>query len=159
METSVKRIMTIAVLATLLAACGEEPQAPAEPELAQEEDRTEARREVRRSRDREPEPEPIDNSDDPARKIPQAQAGLEEGEQGYGLTMIVDGSSPEAFQNSLELIAEDTSPEQYQRLDSALRYLKAYSSAGWDGPASLYQSLDGMTGEEIIERAAEEQQR
>jgi hypothetical protein len=74
-------------------------------------------------------------------------------EEGYGLTMIVDGSSPEAFAESLSMISEDTTQEQYRALDSALRFLKAYDSAAWSGLPNLYQTLDGMTGEEIIERA------
>ncbi len=70
-----------------------------------------------------------------------------------GLANIVDGSSPEAFAESLQMIASETSQEQYHELDSALRYLRMYSSAAWGGLPGLYQSLDNKTGEEIIEHA------
>ena len=86
----------------------------------------------------------------PAREIPRLEGEL--GSEGYGMTMIVDGSSPEAFAESLKIIASDTSPEQYQALDSAIRYMKTYSMGSRD-LETFYQSLDGMTAEEIIERA------
>ena len=97
-------------------------------------------------------PPPIVNpNEDPAKKIPKITA---QGEQeGYGLTLIVDGSSPEAFAESLALIASDTSEQQYRQLDSAVRYLQVYSSDGWAGLPGFYERLNGMTGEEIIARA------
>lgn len=88
---------------------------------------------------------------DPSRNIPRLQGQFSQ--PGLGLSLIVDGSTPEAFMESLELIAAETSDEQYQQLDAALRYLRVYSSAAWGGLPGLYQSLDSMTGEEIIEHA------
>ncbi|MGY6554935.1 MAG: hypothetical protein ACXIUM_10480 [Wenzhouxiangella sp.] len=88
---------------------------------------------------------------DPTREIPRLQGQFNE--PGLGLTHMVDGSSPEAFAESLVLIASETSAEQYRELDSALRYLRMHSSAAWGGMAGLYQSLDNMTGEEIIQHA------
>lgn len=150
-----KKIIFLVSATLFLAACGSEsePEAPAEPETAQEATtERESRREVRRSEDTPDEPA-TDPSRDPAKNIPRFSGEAEE--DGYGLTMIVDGSSPEAFQESLEMIARDSTDQQYRQLDSALRYLKMYSPAGWSGNAALYQSLDGMSGEEIIEKAAE----
>ncbi len=88
---------------------------------------------------------------DPAREIPRLEGQFTD--PGMGLANIVDGSSPEAFAQSLELIAAESSAEQYGELDSALRYLRMYSSAAWGGLPGLYQSLDNMTGEEIIAHA------
>ncbi len=88
---------------------------------------------------------------DPARELPRLQGQF--AEPGMGLAHLVDGSTPEAFAQSLQLIASETSAEQYRELDSALRFLRMYSSAAWGGLPGLYQSLDNMTGEEIIEHA------
>ena len=88
---------------------------------------------------------------DPTRDIPRLQGQF--ADPGMGLANIVDGSSPEAFAQSLVLIASETSAEQYAELDSSLRFLRMYSSAAWGGLPGLYQSLDNMTGEEIIDHA------
>lgn len=151
-----KKTFTILSVLLLAAACGqdEEPAVEEETEVAQEQQSTDDGREIRRSSERE-EPAELPRRDqvDPEKKIPRMQGEAEE--EGYGLTMVVDGSSPQAFQESLELIAMDTTPEQYRQLDSALRYLGTYDPAAWSGMPALYESLDGMTGEEIIERARE----
>lgn len=139
-----------------LAACGSEsePETPTEPETTQEAaPEREARREIRRNSEQPSEPPQIDRSEDPAKDIPRISGQAEEA--GYGLTMIVDGSSPKAFQESLEIIASDSTDEQYRSLDSALRYMEMYSPESWEGNAALYESLDGMSGEEIIKRAQE----
>ena len=96
-------------------------------------------------------PPPPSRQADPSVRIPRVQ-GQTTGES-FGLTFVIDGSSPAAFAESLELIASDSSPEQYQQLDSALRYLQVYSQDGWQGLPEFYRRLNGMTGEEIIERA------
>ena len=88
---------------------------------------------------------------DPARRIPRLEGQFEE--PGAGLMQIVDGSSPEAFAQSLQLIAAETSAEQFNELDTALRFLGLHSSAAWGGLPGLYKSLHDMTGEEIIEHA------
>jgi hypothetical protein len=96
-------------------------------------------------------PPPPTRQADPSVRIPRVQ-GQTSGES-FGLTLVIDGSSPAAFAESLELIASDTSAEQYRQLDSALRYLQVYSPDGWQGLPEFYSRLNGMTGEEIIERA------
>lgn len=136
--------------------CGSDNEAEThvEPQLAEEPaPETQARRDVRRSTDdeRTTAASAPPRADDPARNIPKMVGDAPE--EGHGLTMIVDGSSPEAFRQSLEIIAEDTSEAQYSQLDSAIRYLRVYSPAGWSGLPALYESLDGMTGEEIISKA------
>ncbi|NEZ04089.1 hypothetical protein G4Y73_07975 [Wenzhouxiangella sp. XN201] len=154
-----KKTFSILSVLVLAVACGqsEEPAVEAETEAAQEQS-TDSDREIRRSAERE-EPAELPRRDqvDPEKKIPRMEGEAEE--EGYGLTMVVDGSSPQAFQESLELIAMDTTSSQYQQLDAALRYLGTYDSSAWGGGMSaLYKSLDGMTGEEIIQRAQEMRQ-
>lgn len=148
-----KKTICILSLAFLVAGCGQE-EAPAEPtaETSQEQANDDQREIVRREESRtEAQPLPRRDEENPEKRIPRMEGEAEE--EGYGLTMIVDGSSPEAFKDSLELIAMDTSDQQYQQLDSALRFLGTYDTAAWQGLPNLYSSLDGMTGEEIIDRA------
>lgn len=154
MENTVKKTICILSVAFLAIGCGsdEQPAAEESTQAAQEETTDNQREIVRRSERQQEEPESLSRSDeDPEKKIPRVEGEAEE--EGYGLTMVVDGSSPEAFQESLELMAMDTSKEQYRQLDSALRFLGTYDTAAWQGLPNLYKTLDGMTGEEIIERA------
>lgn len=156
MEITVNKTICILSLAFLVAACGNDEPAPSDSsDQAAQEQPAESEREVVRRGEREAEPQPLPRRDtvDPEKRIPRIQGEAQE--EGYGLTMVVDGSSPEAFQESLELIAMDTSDAQYQELDSALRFLATYDTAAWSGLPNLYKTLDGMTGEEIIERARE----
>jgi len=147
---------TCAVICTalVLSACSkdQEPEETAATEQPSEQT-AENQREVRRSTERESQPSrpPFRRDQDPAEVIPAMDG--EADAEGYGLTMLIDGSSPQAFKESLELIAMDTTSEQYQQLDAALRYLQVYSTDGWGSLEEFYQTLDGMTGEEIIERA------
>jgi len=154
MEYTVKKTICILSVAFLVIGCGADEQPPAEEttEAAQGQP-ADSERDVVRRGEREQEPEPLERRDtvNPERKIPRIEGEAEE--EGYGLTMVLDGTSPEAFQESLELIAMDTSREQYRQLDSALRFLGTYDTAAWSGLPNLYKTLDGMTGEEIIERA------
>lgn len=156
METIVKKTICILSVAFLAVGCGSDEPAPAEEanQPAQEQPAEESREVVRRS-DASEETKPLPRRDrsDPEKRIPRIEG--EANEEGYGLTMVVDGSSPEAFQESLELIAMDTSKEQYRELDAALRFLGTYDTAAWSGLPNLYKTLDGMTAEEIIERSDE----
>lgn len=155
-----KKLILIIALSVLMVACGnqEESDQSSEPQASeqQSESERETRREVRNSgSDQTSGDNKIlrPQGDDPSKKVPRLEGSSEV--DGHGLTMIVDGSSPEAFQESLELIANDTSKSQYERLHSALLYLRVYAPEGWSGLPDLYRSLDGMTGEEIIELASE----
>ncbi len=107
-------------------------------------------------------PEPPDRSDeprsltDPSREIPRLTGELEQ--DGYGPTMIIDGSSPDSFRQSVELIAADSSEQQYRDFNAALRFLRTYSLGARDLD-TFYQTLDGMTPEEVIEMASERRER
>lgn len=149
-----KKILCILSVAFLAVGCGSDEQ-PAEEktEAAQEQPAETEREVVRRSERQEEESQPLPRRDevDPEKRIPRIKGDAQE--EGYGLTMVVDGSSAQAFQESLELIAMDTSQAQYDNLDAALRFLATYDTAAWSGLPNLYKTLDGMTGEEIIQRA------
>lgn len=154
----------IVVVAIALTACQSNETART-PEPAQESSPAESAASARTRRAEAPEPavEVEAESDqtaeeprarttqvDPARQIPSLVGELDS--EGYGLTFIVDGSSPEAFAASLEMIAADTSAAQYQSLDAAIRYRRNFSMSG-GSLADFYRSLDGLTAEEIIEQA------
>jgi len=153
---NLKYFAMTALAVSLLAGCqSNEPEETAAPEPARSTPAAEqpapARRSAAEQRPARTEPAQASTTDvNPAREIPRLEGEL--GSEGYGMTMIVDGSSPEAFAESRKIIASDTSPEQYQALDSAIRYMKTYSMGSRD-LETFYQSLDGMTAEEIIERA------
>ena len=149
-------ILAIALSSLLLMACRSEPETPVEPvaETAPPAQTTRTEREVRQ-REAPTQREARDTSTlpslmDPARELPRLEGALQE--DGWGLEHLIDGSSPQAFMESLELIANDTSARQFQSLDSALRYLQVYS-LGHPDLASFYRSLDNLTANEVIERA------
>ncbi len=149
-----KKTICILSIAFLAIGCGSDEPAPVEQttQATQEQPADSERKVVRRSERQEPSRElPRRDQQDAEKKVPRMEGQAEE--DGYGLTMIVDGSSPEAFAGSLDLIAMDTSQEQYRKLDASLRFLATYDTAAWSGLPNLYKTLDGMTGEEIIERA------
>ncbi|NDY95267.1 hypothetical protein [Wenzhouxiangella limi] len=148
-----KKAVTLLFAAVFISACSSEPEEPAVPETTQQ-DQTEAvsdRVTRMRSQAGEAPEEPVQDLGDPERDLPRLQGQF--AEPGMGLANLVDGTSPEAFAESLQRIASETSPDQYRELDSSLRYLRMYSSAAWGGLPGLYESLDSMSGEEIIAHA------
>ncbi len=148
-----KKAVMILFAAVFLSACQSEPEEPAVTETAQDDQAEAVSDRVTRMRSRAGEvPEaPEQPLGDPERDLPRLQGQF--AEPGMGLANLVDGTTPQAFAESLQRIASETSPEQYRELDSSLRYLRMYSSASWGGLPGLYQSLDSMSGEEIIAHA------
>ena len=137
--------------ALFLSGCQSEPDSPAVAETEQNGTPATSERVIRQRSESAGEATPT-RQVNLEREIPRLSGQFEE--DGMGLSNLVDGSSPEAFAESLERIAAETSPAQYRQLDSALRYLRMYSSAAWGGLPGLYESLDNMSGEEIIQHAA-----
>jgi hypothetical protein len=149
----VKKAVIMLFAAVFLSACQSEPEEPAVTETAQDEPTELVSDRVTRMRSEAGEaPEaPTQPQGDPERELPRLQGQFSE--PGMGLANLVDGTSPQAFAESLQRIASETSQDQYRELDSSLRYLRMYSSAAWGGLPGLYESLDNMTGEEIIAHA------
>lgn len=83
--------------------------------------------------------------------VPQVEGQLEE--DGTGLEMIIDGSSQAAFNDSLALIAESTSAEQYARLERSIRFINTYDQSVLANAERMREMFDGMTAQEIIDRA------
>jgi len=87
------------------------------------------------------------------RFVPDVEGQLEAA--GGGLQSIIDGSSPNAFNESLQWIASDTSAEQYRELESAIRFLNVYDPAVLGNDAKMRERLNGLTGQEVIDLAAQ----
>ena len=148
-----KNVVMMIGAACLLVGCQSEPDEPAVTETAGNEQSAPVSQRVTRQRSTAGEATvaPARPQVDPERELPRLEGAF--ADDGMGLANLVDGSSPQAFAESLELIASETSPGQYAELDSSLRYLRMYSSAAWGGLPGLYESLDNMSGEEIIAHA------
>ena len=69
-----------------------------------------------------------------------------------GLDMIMDGSSLEAFEKSMEKVRETGSEADYKRLKGALDYLLFYDLGAQHSREKLAARLDGKTGHEIVSR-------
>ncbi len=133
--------------------CGrdEPPPPPAEPESTGTEQRME--RERPRYQRSEPVATPeVQMAPTGSRGFLPSTRGLLE-DEGLGLSMLIDGSSAQAFHQSLQNIARDTSAEQYDQLTRALQYLRMYDNEALRGNDALIFSLDGQTGLEVIARA------
>ncbi|MEE4297203.1 MAG: hypothetical protein V2J20_11385 [Wenzhouxiangella sp.] len=148
-----KKALIMLFAVTFLSACGSEPEEATVSEPSQETQTESVSDRVTRMRSEAGEvaEAPAQPLGDPEKELPRLQGQF--AEEGMGLANLVDGTSPQAFAESLQRIATETSQEQYRELDSSLRYLRMYSSAAWGGLPGLYESLDNMTGEEIIAHA------
>jgi len=149
----VKKALMMLFAVAFLGACSSEPEEPVVTESAQEDQTESVSDRVTRMRSEagEAAAAPTQPQGDPERELPRLQGQF--AEPGMGMANLVDGTSPQAFAESLQRIAAETSQDQYRELDSSLRYLRMYSSAAWGGLPGLYESLDNMTGEEIIAHA------
>jgi len=72
--------------------------------------------------------------------------------QGSGLDYRVDGSSIEAFQNSLNELEQQLTAADYRQFKTAVNYLQI-NAFDYNTIEEFYQSLDGMTVTRIILRA------
>ena len=98
-------------------------------------------------------PPPVEKQADKASGILDERKTGELAHDGTGLIMVISAIDKDDFNQSLSLIAQETNSEQYQALESSLRYLK--HNNGWvqGKDDRLMQLVDGKTGEEVIEMA------
>lgn len=149
-------ILVLAAAGLGLAACSSEPDQ--EPESATRSAPQPAPRDVPQRQSREPRmtnapefkdvPVPRDTRHT---YVPRLEGELEE--DGLGLQVILDGSSKDAFEESLEWVAADASRTQYNKLEQSLRYLNTYDPQIMGNADRMRQRVDGMTAEEVIELA------
>jgi len=90
----------------------------------------------------------------PAANAPAEKAPAEKARPGFseGMKIPLDGSSLEAFNKSLESIKGKTVGTEYTTLTSAINYLLVYDLGAKGSRATLAQRLNGLTGEQIIEK-------
>lgn len=69
-----------------------------------------------------------------------------------GLDIVMDGSSLEAFEKSLEKVRKTGSEADYKGLKAAFEYLLFYDLGAQRNREKLAARLDGTTGHEIIKR-------
>jgi len=130
-----------------LTACSDDPAE--EPRESSAESPQMIEREAPRREPRtEPETEPGITD---FRVVPDLEGKLEE--DGMGLETIIDASSKKAYAESMAWIAEDVSADQYERLEQSLRYIRSYDSAVLGNEERFLATIDGKTGQELIDRA------
>ncbi len=89
----------------------------------------------------------------PAVKIAPADAvDSAEGAKATGLDIVMDGSSLEAFEKSMERVKETGSESDYKTLEGAVDYLLFYDLGAQRNREKLASRLDGKTGHEIINK-------
>ncbi len=69
-----------------------------------------------------------------------------------GMQIPVDGSSLDAFNESLETIKEQAQEVNYTSLEGAIQYLLVYDLSAGRDKAKLAKNLDGLTGDQIIDK-------
>ena len=71
---------------------------------------------------------------------------------GDGMLMPLDGSSLEAFNASLAKVKRNTSTKSYTTLFNAIEYLLTYELSVKQDRTLLAKKLDGLNGNEIIDK-------
>jgi hypothetical protein len=101
----------------------------------------------------EPEPGGEEVSTASAKEIAPADAiATAEVADATGLDIVMDGSSLEAFEKSMEQVKATGSEASYKSLEGALDYLLFYDLAAQNNRKKLAARLDGKTGHEIIKK-------
>lgn len=82
------------------------------------------------------------------------EAATEVVEVDPGMQIPVDGSSLDAFNDSLAKIKEQATEANYITLEEAIKYLLVYDLGAGRDRAKLAKNLDGLTGEQIIDKVS-----
>lgn len=69
-----------------------------------------------------------------------------------GMERVLDGSSVEAFEADLAKIESEVSPKEYRALRAAIAHQMMYDVGAKRDKATLYQRLDGLTANQIVDR-------
>lgn len=70
-----------------------------------------------------------------------------------GMRIPVDGSSLESFDQSLAAIKAQATADEYTALTNAIDYLLVYDLSAKGDRVKLAQSLDGLSGAQIVDQA------
>jgi len=89
-------------------------------------------------------------SDSADGRVASTASDPEEATAATGLDIIMDGSSLEAYEQSLEKVRETGTETEYQSLKGAFDYLLVFDLGANRDPKVLASRLDGLTGVEIL---------
>ena len=92
---------------------------------------------------------PIGDSQKPLVSAPRLRGQAEA--EGNGLDFIIFAGDREQYAESLQIIAESTTDEQYQQLDAAIRWLLINDPSIMNKEDRLFEQIDGKTGTEILQ--------
>lgn len=92
---------------------------------------------------------PAGGSDEMKAAAEDALAGTQEP---TGLDIPMDGTSLEAWNQSMEKVKEVGGPKEAARLQDAFDYLLMFDVGAKNDPATLASRLNGLTGNEILQR-------
>lgn len=140
---------TLLVSMALLGGCGGDDQAEETAESGESPQMIE-RKAPKRESIAQPEAESGRDSTDFS-VVPRLEGQLEE--NGLGLETIIDASSKQAYADSLAWISEDVSAPQYKQLERSLRFIRSYDPSVLGDEQRFLRSIDGKTGQELIDRA------
>ena len=73
---------------------------------------------------------------------------------GDGMDIPLDGSSLEAFDRSMARVKAYSTPANYTTLENAIDYLMVYDLAAKRDKVKLISRLDGLTGHQVVDKAA-----
>jgi hypothetical protein len=141
------RSLLIAAIASITAGCGGD-DGEAEQQLADDGPAM-----IERQAPAEPRPtaRAPQQQDDEFDVTPNLDGRLEQ--DGMGLETIINAGSRSAYTESLRWISEDVSANQYRNLERSLKYIQAYDPSVLGSEQRMLEVVDGMTGQEVIERA------
>ena len=83
---------------------------------------------------------------------PEDTIGSAEAAEATGLDIVMDGNSLEAFEQGMEQVKETGTAIEYKSLSGAIEYLLIYDIGAKRNMKTLASRLNGLTGNEIIER-------
>ena len=95
---------------------------------------------------------PASSVEDAAAPVPNDSKKKVQYEFSDAMDIPVDGSSLEAFEKSLETIKSKAEKSEYDTLTGAIDYLMVYDIGARRDKAKLAKRLDGLTGEQIVDR-------
>lgn len=100
-----------------------------------------------RNRDRNA-PATVESDEADFAVMPDVQGSAQE--EGLGLETVINAGNKQDYAQSLKWIAEDTSREQFERLETSIRFIHMYDASVYGDESKLLAAIDGKTGNEII---------
>ena len=146
--------LAMILAAAMLTACSDDPESTAQTDEAPDSGAVSVNRTApARSAPEQPAASP-DDREQPLISAPRIR-GQGESEDGGGMDMIIYAADREEYQESLQLIAEQTTDRQFQQLDAALRYLMINDPSIMNDEQRLFEFINGKTGTEIMQATSE----